>query len=101
MAKKKIQAPATNPKPRAPRAIKPPVVKAVATSCPVPTCGSTEREPYFNVRERAIAGVDQEGKPFTHVVWRRTRCKTCGQTRDDKTFENRPTTAKPSKRRTA
>lgn len=77
--------------PKAARTKNPPVVDAKPTACP--TCSSTEREPYFNVRERAIAG-ERDGRPYTHVVWRRTRCKACGQTRDDKAFEHRPATAK-------
>jgi hypothetical protein len=82
------------------RKTKPPVVEAHATACPA--CGSTERVPYFNVRERAIAGVTPGGRPFTHVVWRRTRCTPCGQTRDDKTFELRVRAQPPaSKKRKA
>lgn len=70
------------------RAQQPPVVDAKATACP--TCGSTRRERYFHTVERAIAGVDRDGKPYTHVVWRRTRCTDCGQVRVDRSYENRP-----------
>lgn len=61
---------------------------AVVTACPA--CGSTEREPYYNRREMAAGGVDSAGKPYTHVIWRRTKCAACGQVRDDRHFENRP-----------
>lgn len=70
-----------------PRAARPVVVDAEAIACR--RCHSTDREPYFNVRTVAIAGVATDGRPYTHVVWRRTRCACCGQVRDEKTFENR------------
>lgn len=71
------------------------VVRVLPSACKV--CGSTEREPYFNVRERAIAG-ERDGQPHTHVVWRRTRCKACTQTRDDIAYENRVPTSKNGRR---
>ena len=52
-------------------------------------CQSTRRAPYMNKVEQQIAGV-RNGKPFTHIVWRRTRCLDCGQHRSDVTWENRP-----------
>lgn len=67
--------------------------QAVQTTVPIsrcPKCGSTERVPYYNRRERAISGVTPDGHPYTHVVWRRTRCENCGQVRDDRTYEQRP-----------
>lgn len=64
-------------------------VPAEPTRCRVPGCGSTERAPYHHPTEHEIAGVDNEGKPYTHVVWRRTHCLACGQHRVDKWFENR------------
>lgn len=79
---------ANRPKASRPRSV--PIVEAAPTACP--KCGSTERLNYFNVREQAIAG-ERRGQPHTHVVWRRTRCTACGQTRDDKAFEHRPATA--------
>lgn len=94
MSKAKSKPAPRTPRP-APRAEKPPVVNAVVTKCP--TCGSTERERYFHTVERAIAGVDRDGKHYTHVVWRRTRCANCGQIRIDRSYENRP----PAKRRVA
>jgi hypothetical protein len=50
-------------------------------------CGSIERESYFNVRRLDYAGTTPDGRPYTQVVWRRTRCTACGQVRDDKSFE--------------
>jgi hypothetical protein len=52
------------------------------------SCGSTEREKYFCTTTRAIAG-SHDGQPYTHIVWRRTRCKACGQVRIDKSYEHR------------
>lgn len=65
------------------------VAHATAQVTRCPKCGSTERLPYWLKREKAIAGVDAAGQPFTHVVWRRTRCADCGQVRDDRHVENR------------
>ena len=53
------------------------------------SCGSTEREPYFGTIEHSIEGI-RDGQPYTHVVWRRTRCRDCSQIRQDRFFENRP-----------
>ena len=88
MASKKPEKPAkadqTLPKPA-----KPSVVEGQRTRCT--TCGSTEREPYHGVIEQAIAGVDPKtGQLYTHVVWRRTRCRDCGKNRVDRSYENRP-----------
>lgn len=52
-------------------------------------CGSTNRSKYFSKTERQIAGTDVHGKPYTHIVWRRTRCLDCGQHRVDVHRENR------------
>ena len=57
------------------------------TRCP--NCDSTTRLPYEGTTTREISGKDEDGKPYTHVVWRRTRCKKCNQARIDRTFENR------------
>lgn len=53
-------------------------------------CGSTDREAYFGdpiVQE--FSGVDEAGRPYTHIVRRRTRCRNCGQLRIDMHKENR------------
>lgn len=65
-----------------------PKVITVATSrCP--TCGSTDRDPYYGVKTMAHGGITADGDLYTHVVWRRTRCCACGQIRIDKSFESR------------
>jgi len=62
--------------------------EAVAEVSRCPQCGSTEREKYENPTEIEQGGV-RDGKPFTHIVWRSTRCVACGQSRRDRTYENR------------
>lgn len=52
-------------------------------------CHSTEREPYDKVRERAITGRTTDGHIYTHVVWRKTRCRACGQARIERHYEFR------------
>lgn len=51
-------------------------------------CQSTDRTPYTNTVERAIEGL-QDGQPYTHILWRATKCAACGQSRRDRCFENR------------
>lgn len=67
----------------------PPVVVVEPSRCT--RCGSTARTGYSGTTEvaRAIPGETPEGKPYTHIVWRRTCCRDCGQVRCDKSFENR------------
>jgi hypothetical protein len=52
-----------------------------------PSCGSAKREDYHNVRRLPFGGITPDGRAYTHVIWRRTRCLDCGQARDDKSFE--------------
>lgn len=52
-------------------------------------CNSTDRTPYTNPTELEFPGFDPAGLPFTHIVWRATSCKNCGQARRDKSYENR------------
>ena len=66
-------------------------VDASGTRCG--KCGSTERTRYEQTREIAQIGTTLSGLPFTHVVWRRTCCKACGQWRIDRFFENRTSDA--------
>lgn len=66
---------------------KAPVNQVEESRCP--KCDSTEREDYEAKIEQEHAGEDANGKPYTHIIKRRTRCTTCGQTRVDRTFENR------------
>ena len=63
------------------------VVSVIPAACP--RCRSTSREPYDKVRERAIAGRTVDGHAYTHVVWRKTKCKACGQARIERHYENR------------
>ena len=66
-----------------------PKVTAAADVSRCPKCGSTEREPYHHPRELAQGGEDRDGNAYTHVVWRNTACRSCGQARVDRTYENR------------
>lgn len=68
---------------------KAPPVTGEKTRCPA--CGSTDRDPYFATVEHAIEGI-RDGRPHTHIVWRRTKCRDCGQIRQDRCYENRPST---------
>lgn len=52
-------------------------VSVVPAACP--KCRSTEREAVRIIREREIHGTSPNGQPRTHIVWRRVRCKSCGQ----------------------
>lgn len=63
------------------------IARGELTRCP--SCGSTDREAYWGKREHQHDGLDDSGRPFTHVCWRKTRCKVCGQIRVDRTLENR------------
>lgn len=62
------------------------LVDAHPTRCP--KCGSTERSDYFGTVERSISGI-RDGQPHTHIIWRRTQCLSCGQLRQDRSYENR------------
>ncbi len=53
-----------------------------------PNCGCTDREPYFAIRKMAISGVTPAGQPYTRITIKRTRCKSCGQSRDDRLYES-------------
>ena len=63
-----------------------PTADGQLTRCP--RCGSTERGRYLTRRELEHAGEDA-GQPYTHTVWRRCRCESCGQHRVDRHRENR------------
>lgn len=65
------------------------VDQVVAEPSRCKTCHSTDREAYHAKQEIESPGVDLAGKPYTHVIWRRTKCLTCGQHRIDRTYENR------------
>lgn len=66
---------------------KPPVNQVEESRCP--KCDSTEREDYHNSTEQEFGGTDPKGKPYTHIVRRRTKCVACGQERIDRSYENR------------
>jgi hypothetical protein len=63
-------------------------------------CQSTERTEYFNRRELAVAGLHpQTGEPYTSIVIRRTKCRDCGQHRDDRQFLYQPQRHKQARSR--
>ncbi len=64
-----------------------PVVKAATPRCPA--CKSTERTRFTNTVTHEYAGIDTQGHPCTHVVWRTCVCEGCGQAWRLKTWENR------------
>lgn len=53
-------------------------------------CGSTRRASYFNRQVQTLVGLDAKGRPYTHLVKRRTACLDCGQHRVDRHYENKP-----------
>lgn len=63
--------------------------KIVAEASPsrCPKCQSTERDKYSQTRSIAVNG--RLPVAHTHVVLRWTKCKSCGQARTDRSFENR------------
>lgn len=88
--------PATAPKPKKKRTTrkktetqaKQPTPSADVTLSRCPGCDSTDRTHYSSTIERRIDG-EHDGKPFTHVLWKRCRCRSCGQSRVDIVRENR------------
>lgn len=62
-----------------------PTVEISGSRCP--QCNSTERTPYYATVRRPISGVDALGRRYTAIIWRRTKCVSCGQFRCDKTYE--------------
>ena len=64
------------------------VVHAVPPRCPA--CGSTNHEPYgAPYQEMEHGGEAPDGKAYTHVVWRRTKCRDCNQQLSVALYENR------------
>lgn len=61
---------------------------AVFVTSRCPRCDSTERAGYFGTITTAYEG-EFNGRRYTHVVRRRTRCLACGQHRLDRSYENR------------
>lgn len=69
-----------------------PIVELRKSSCP--RCGSTEHTNYHNVRTPLLSsGITSDGREYNCIVWRRTSCKICGQSRIDKSYEHRMETA--------
>lgn len=64
-----------------------PQVSTVATQCS--KCGSSRRDKYSGVRIQEHAGTF-EGKQYTHIVRRWTKCLDCGQARVDREYVNHP-----------
>lgn len=58
-------------------------------------CKSSERERYRLVNCVAHGGVTASGIRYSHVVFRRTKCKQCGTSRVDKFLENRAPDVSP------
>jgi hypothetical protein len=67
---------------------KAPIVHSESTRCPA--CGSTDRTGYHNTAVQEHCDVDAAGRPYTHILRRWCTCKSCGQQRIDRTYENRP-----------
>lgn len=98
--RKRKPAAKTTPKTRAtpqakPPEPKPPIPHVEVNGSRCPKCGSSRREKYNRTTVHPIAGVYQ-GEPFTHVVWRWTRCAEpgCRQARVDKVRTNLPDRSK-------
>lgn len=53
-------------------------------------CGSTDRDEYTNTTTQNYPGI-RDGRPYTSIVRRNTKCKTCGQARVDRVYEYVPT----------
>jgi hypothetical protein len=68
------------------------IVPAEPARCP--KCRGTEyrRVPGRSPRVSPHGGLDREGRPYTHVVWRHVACVACGQRFVERTYENRPPT---------
>jgi len=56
-----------------------------------PSCQSTLRDPFREkpYKEMEEGGIAPDQQPYTHIVWRRTRCGGCGQWLTIRSYENR------------
>jgi Zn finger protein HypA/HybF involved in hydrogenase expression len=61
----------------------PKVEKKAKTKTRCPKCLSIKRERYHRVKTREISGTTKDGRSYTRVTWRRTKCQSCGQNRVD------------------
>jgi hypothetical protein len=75
-------------RPRGSKTVERDVIPVIPSACK--RCGSTQRTPYDKVIERVMTGTIAD-KAYTHIVWRRTKCTSCGQARIERHYENRPT----------
>lgn len=62
-------------------------VVAVVQPSVCPACGSSDREPYNRPLTVVECAGEYNGRPYTRVVFRVTRCRACGQHRYDKSYE--------------
>lgn len=77
-------------KPQASKETKPSTSSADTTATRCRKCGSTERESYQQKHEIPAAGqLAPDGKPASHIKLQWTKCKSCGQSRVDRTYLNR------------
>lgn len=65
-----------------------PAADVVPSRCP--KCGSTRRTPYSGSPRVVAHGGVLEGVPYTHVIFRPTKCLDCGQARVDRERVNGP-----------
>ena len=63
----------------------PDLVDTVATRCKV--CGCTDRAPYYETTRIDGEGLAPDGRPYTRVVLRKTKCEGCQQHRIDRWYE--------------
>jgi hypothetical protein len=70
------------------------VVTSVLSRCRA--CDSTERTHYKEKNRVEGYGLAPDGKPYTAVNLRPTKCQTCGQCRIDREYEYVPETANPN-----
>lgn len=93
MAKKKASTKSatkkTTAKPGRPKGSLTQKVIAHAHPSRCPKCKSTDRAGYGRTRTVESRGTDPETGPYTHVLFRVTKCRHCGQARTDRSFENR------------
>lgn len=72
-------------RPKGAKTVKKPESTGVLTRCK--RCGSTDRDRYTNPRTIQQSGIGPDGKPYNQITWRNTCCKSCGQVRVDKFYE--------------
>lgn len=63
------------------------IVAVMPAACP--KCGSTETEAVRIIRERHLPGISPNGRPRTHILWRKVRCQHCGQYFVEQEHQNR------------